>query len=82
MKSDVWTKFVQTSDFTVKALMTLNSSNHRNFQTKIDMTVKICFHTTLYMQNKVLASKMQHLKQQKTSVFAPLIFRRWIGSVF
>ena len=68
MKSKVWTKFVQTSDFTVKALTTLNSLNRRNFQTKIDMKVKIRFYAKLCTQNKILASKMQHLKQQKTSV--------------
>ena len=78
MKSKVWTKFVQTSDFTVKALTTLNSLNRRNFQTKIDMKVKIRFYAKLCTQNKILASKMQHLKQQKTSVFAPLILKRWI----
>ena len=32
----------------------------------------------LCTQNKILASKMQHLQQQKTSVFAPLILKRWI----
>ena len=68
----------QTSDFTVKALLTLNSLNRRNFQTKIDMEIKIRFYAKLCTQNKIFASKMQHLQQQKTSVFAPLILKRWI----
>ena len=75
MKSDVWTNFVQTSDLTVKALMISNSLYHRNFQTKIDMKVKICFYAKLCTQNKILASKMRNLKQQKTSIFAPLILK-------
>ena len=78
MKSDVWTNFVQTSDFMVKALMMSNSLYHRNFQTKTDMKVKICFYAKLCTQNKILASKTRNLKQQKTSVFAPLILKRWI----
>ena len=78
MKADVWTNFVQTSDFTVKALMMSNSLYHRNFQTKTDMKVKICFYAKLCTQNKFLASKMRNLKQQKTSAFAPLILKRWI----
>ena len=78
MKSDVWTNFVQTSDFTVKALMISNSIYHRNFQTKTDMKVIICFYAKFCTQNKILASKMRNLKQQKTSVFAPLILKRWI----
>ena len=80
MKSDVWTKFVQTSDFTVKALITLNSLNRRNFYTMTDMRVKICFYAKLCTQNKIFGSKMQHLKQQKTSAFTPLILKRWIGT--
>ena len=40
MKSDVWTNFVQTSNFTVKALVISNSLYHRNFQTKTDMREK------------------------------------------
>ena len=64
MKSDVRTNFVQTSDFTVKALMISNSLYHRNFQTKTDMKVKICFYAKLCTQNKILASKMRNLKQQ------------------
>ena len=78
MKSDVWTNFVQTFDFTVKALMISNSLYHRNFQMKRDMNVKIGSYSKLCMQNKILASKLQNVKQQKTSVFAPLILKRWI----
>ena len=78
MKSDVWTNFVQTFDFTVKALMISNSSYHRNFQMKTDMNVKIGSSSKLCMQNKILASKLQNVKQQKTSIFAPLILKRWI----
>ena len=78
MKSDVWTNFVQTFDFTVKALMISNSLHHRYFQMKTDMNVKIGSYTKLCMQNKILASKMRNLKQQKTFVFAPLILKRWI----
>ena len=29
------------------------------------------------MQFKILAAKMQRLKKQKTSVFAPIILKRW-----
>ena len=78
MGSDVWTNFVQTFDFTVKALMISNSLNHRYFQMKTDMNVKIGSYTKLCMQNEILASKMQNIKQQKISVFAPLILKRWI----
>ena len=78
MKSDVRTTFCPNFDFTVKALMISNSLYHRNFQTKTDMKAKICFHAKLCTQNKILASKMRNLKQQKTSVFAPLILKRWI----
>ena len=81
MKSDVRTTFCPNFDFTVKALMISNSLYHRNFQTKTDMKVKIYFHAKLCMQNKILASKMRNLKQQKTSVFAPLILKRWIVKV-
>ena len=77
MKSDVWTNF----DFTAKALMISNSSYPRNFQMKIDINGKIGSYAKLCMQNKILASKMQNLKQQKTSVFAPLILKRWIGTI-
>ena len=82
MESDVWTNSVQTFDFTVKALMISNSLNHRYFQMKTDMNVKIGSYTKLCMQNKILASKMQNIKQQKTSVFAPLILKRWISLLF
>ena len=34
--------------------------------------------TELGAQNKILASKMRNLKQQKTSAFAPLILKRRI----
>ena len=80
MKSDVWTNFVQTSVFTVKALMISNCLYHSNFQTKTDMRVKICFYAKLCTQNKILASKMRNLKQQKNSAFAPLILKRCICS--
>ena len=40
MKSDVWTNFVQTSDFTVKALMISNSLYDRNFQKRTDIKEK------------------------------------------
>ena len=78
MESDAWTNFAQTFDFTVKALMISNSLNHRYFQMETDMNVKIGSYTKLCMQNKILASKMQNIKQQRTSVFAPLILKRWI----
>ena len=42
------------------------------------MKMKICLNTELCTQNKILVSKMQNLKQQKNSVFAPLILKRWI----
>ena len=42
------------------------------------MKVKIRFYPKLCTQNKILASKMQYLKQQKTSGFALLILKRWI----
>ena len=54
MKSKFGQKFVQTSDFTVKALMNSNSLNRHNFQTKTDMKVKICRHTKVCTQNKIL----------------------------
>ena len=48
VKSDVWTRqIVQTSDFTVKALMSYNSLYHRNFQMKTDINVKIGPYTKL-----------------------------------
>ena len=78
MKSDVRTTFCPNFDFTVKALMISNSLYHRNFQTKTDMKVKICFYAKFCAQNKILASRMRNLKQQKTSVFAPLISKRSI----
>ena len=70
--------FCPNFDFTVKALMISNSLYHRYFQMKTDMNVKIGSYTKLCMQNKILASKMQNLKQQKTSVFTHLILKRWI----
>ena len=45
---------------------------------KTDINAKIGSYTKLCLQNKILASKLQHLKQQKTSVFAPLILKKWI----
>ena len=43
-KSDVRATFCPNFDFTVKALMISNSLYHRNFQTKTDLKVKICFY--------------------------------------
>ena len=60
--------------------MISNSLYIRKLQTKRDMKVNICFYAKLYTQNKILGSKMRHLKKQKTSVFAPLILKRWIVS--
>ena len=60
--------------------MISNSLHHRYLQMKTDMNVKIGSYTKLCMQNKILASKMQNIKQQKASVFAPLILKRWIHS--
>ena len=73
MKSDVSTNFCPNVDFTVKAVMISNSLYHRNFQMKTDMNVKIGSCTKFCTRNKIVASKMRGLKQQKTSVFAPLI---------
>ena len=42
------------------------------------MRVKICFNAKLCTQNKILASKMQQIEQQKTSAFVPLTLKRWI----
>ena len=78
MKSDVWTKFCPNFDFTVKALMISNSLCHRNFQMSSDINVKIGSYIKFCVQNKILASKMRNLKQQRTSVFAPLILKRWL----
>ena len=61
MKSKFGQKFVQTSDFTVKALMNSNSLNRHNFQMKTDMKVKVCCHAKVCTQNKILDSKMQNL---------------------
>ena len=58
--------------------MISNSLHHSNFQMKADMNVKIGQHTKLCTQNKILASKMRNLTQEKSSVFAPLILKRWI----
>ena len=80
MKSDVRTTFCPNFDFTVKTLMISNSLYHRNFQMKTDRKVKICFYAKICTRNKILASKMRNLKQQKTSVFAPLILIGWILS--
>ena len=59
--------------------MISNSLNHRYFQMKTDMNVKIGSYAKLCMQNEILASKIQNIKQQKISVFAPLILKRWIS---
>ena len=76
MKSDVRTTLCPNFDFTVKALMISNSLYHRNFLTKTDMEVKICFYARICTRDKYVASKMRDRKQQKTSVFAPLIFKK------
>ena len=81
MKSDVRTTVCPNFDFTVKALMISNSLYHRNFQMKTDMKVKVCFYAKICTPNKILASKMRNLKQQKTSVFAPLTLKRWIKKI-
>ena len=79
MKSDVRTTFCPNFDFTVKALMISNFLCHHNFQMNTDMNVKkIGSYTKLCTQNNILASKMRSLMQQKTSVLAPLILKRWI----
>ena len=67
MKSDVGTTFCPNFDFTVKALMSFNYLNHRNFQMKTDMNVKIGSCTTLCTQNKILATK--NPKSQTTKDF-------------
>ena len=79
MKSDVRTTFCPNFDFTVKALMISNSLYHPNFQTETDIKVKVCFYAKICTRNKILASKMRSIKQQKTSVFTPLILKRWIS---
>ena len=45
---------------------------------KTDMNGKIVSYTKFCAQNRTLASEMQNLKQPKTSVFPPLILKRWI----
>ena len=79
MKSDVWTYFVQTSDLTVKALMISNSLYHRNFQTKTDMKVKICFHAKFCTQKQDFSLKNAKSQTTKDFRFAPLILKRWIA---
>ena len=64
MKSDVWTNVCPNFNFTAKALMISNSFYHRNFQMKTAMNAKIGSYAKLCAQNKILASEMQHLKQQ------------------
>ena len=49
-KSKFGQKFVETLHFAVKVLITLNSLNHRNFQTKTNMKVKVCFYAKLCAQ--------------------------------
>ena len=61
MKSKFGQKFVQTSEFTVKALMSLNDSYRYSLQRKTDMKVKMFFHTKLCALNKVSDSEMQNL---------------------
>ena len=78
MKSYVWATFCPNFDFTVKALMVSISICLRNFQLKTDMNGKIGSHTKFCAQQKILASKMRTLKQQRTSVFASNIMKRWI----
>ena len=80
VKWDVWTKFCPNFNFTVKALIMSNSLYRPNFRMKADMNVKICSYHKLCTQNKMLASKFPNPKQQKTSVFASLILKRWIMS--
>ena len=82
MKSDVQTTFCPNFNFTVKAFMISNSLYKRNFQVKTDMNGKIGSYTKFCAQNKILDSKMRNLKQLKTSVFAPLILKRWIARLF
>ena len=83
VKSDVRTTFCPNFDFTVKALMISNSLyHHHNFQMNTDMNLKIGSYNKLCTQNKILASKMQNLKEQKTSIFAPLILKRWISKSY
>ena len=56
--------------------MTLKNSYCHNFEMKTDMKVKISPHTKVCTQNKILASKMQNIKQKKTFAFAPIILKR------
>ena len=57
MKSGFWSDFCPNFDFTVKVLISSNSLNHCNFQTKADMNVKIGSFAKLCTQNKNLATK-------------------------
>ena len=68
-------------DFTVKALMVSHSLCHRNFQMKTDLNVKIGSCTRFYKRNKILASKIRNLKQQKISISARVISKRWIEEI-
>ena len=52
--------------------MNLNSLYRHNFEIKTDMNLKICSHTILCTQNKILDSKMQKLKQIKHFRFGAL----------
>ena len=45
---------------------------------KTNMNVKICLHTKVCMQNKILASTVQNLKRQNTSALVYAILKRWI----
>ena len=53
----------------VKALMTLNSLCHHNFEIKTDINVKIGF----YAKNFICRIS----DNKKTSAFTPLIMKRW-----
>ena len=61
MKSKFGEKFVQTSDFTVKAPLNSIPLNRHNFQRKTGMNVKICCDTKVCTQKKILNSEMQNL---------------------
>ena len=60
---DFRVKSVQAFDFTVKAVMNSNSLDCHNFEIKTFINFKMCFNVKICMQNKILASKVQNLKQ-------------------
>ena len=74
----VWTKNVPNFEFTVNALTNLNSFYHYDFEIKTNINEKICLNAKVCTQNKILALKVQNLKQQNSSVLAHLILKRWI----